>query len=239
MSIKKNLIFIAPFIVLFNFNCSGVFANIAKFDSLHVAAYESSQDYKNNKLVTDIIVVTDDYDSTYVKATRILDKKTGKVKKNSNMYWALLINDELYINFSYVKGFGIKKMYIKFEITGRYCVAVANDKFPLKFDTAYYYYPSAGIVAFEIFKKYYKIKDPINLWTSNDGKKHQILYCDTHSYDTRLIEENLNGSCYIRLVTQLNIESIFNSKRKKKYKLDKTFTCEKIVEIFKELNSNP
>ncbi len=95
-----------------------------------ITYYESTTDYKNNtpsdkKVVPKKITLQTE---KLIKIPSLIDPNTGKRSKEAGFPWAIVIDSIEYFNFRYSKEIQSLELYVKPDITGRFCVLFADKE---------------------------------------------------------------------------------------------------------------
>ncbi|MCP4176773.1 MAG: hypothetical protein GY756_03325 [bacterium] len=202
------------------------------FEEIPVVLYETSEDFMNKiRLDVEATAILYEKSDKHLDIKKIFNKNTGKKIKNFKSVWAIKYNNEKYFNLLYSDNLKQKRVFVKFDIIGKYCAVFINKDTPkivLKGGgkALALFFGLSGALANEIIKDFSGYKD-------ENGNR--LLFIDTTK-----IEEGL-GYRY-----SSSLGNFLNKKELKELTIDipellekvnsKEITFEEVVDLINSLN---
>lgn len=111
--------------------CFTLFALSTAFTSLvaqDIQCYLTAMDYVDDNLYeNEVFPKIDAQGEKFIGIPKMLNSRNKK-DKLATMSWAILHEDNLYLNMRYSPAYGQAGLYVQADITGRYCVIIMNTE---------------------------------------------------------------------------------------------------------------
>jgi len=207
-----------------------IFANAQKVKQ-PVILYSTTREFLNdNPIKTDVFAIVERFSANHFSVKKFSDEN-GKKVNGSMSAFAVKFEGESYFNLFYSTDINNPGCYAKFDIIGRYCAIIIDDKTPSFIRDGRSYYPSSAGGAL--------MKDSVKwgkAWLDKDGNKKRILFIDTLKYVPEVGKRN--GGSLGNYLTRSQLSDILNE-----HKIDiqgrkaKELSFEEVIQFINEMNT--
>lgn len=166
-----------------------------------ISYYASTSDYANStssekKVIPKNIILQTE---KLIRIPMLIDQHTEKRSKEAGFPWAISIDSTVYFNLRYSIEMQSPEMYIKPDITGRFCVLFA-DKETLRTIAANGSYYGGGLQGVLMNESTKWGKN----WVSEDGEEIKIFIVDVENLELNHIKGYRNAAWKILSKNNLN-----------------------------------
>lgn len=140
-------------------------------------------------------------DNNLLHIPKLIDPNTGKRDKKAGFPWAITVDSIVYFNFRYCKEIQSLEMYVKPDITGKYC-AIFTNKEMLRTIAANGSYYGGGLQGVLINESTKWGKN----WASDNGEKIKIFIADTGNLELKHKGDYKNAAW--KILTRKNLNEI-------------------------------
>jgi hypothetical protein len=201
----------------------------AQITEIPARYYLSTPDYVNGNLSEEnVIIEVKDMGPKYIRFKDILNAETRKKSKPGSAAWAIVYEDQLYVNMTYAYEIGAPGIFIKPDIIGHYMLIVFDDETFGAFEKERAIYFGAGLTGYAMYKS---VIAGGNFVDAN-GNKRKIIFInrDYHIADGYKLTKNSQA---LLLDRSIMVDLLKKNKVQRK---PGEFTYEEIVGLINELN---
>lgn len=201
----------------------------AQTTEIPVRYYLSTPDYVNNTLSEEnVIVEVKEMGPKYIRVKSILNAETREKSKPGSAAWAIVFEDQLYVNMTYAYEIGAPGIFIRPDIIGHYMLIVFDEETFEAFEKERAIYFGAGLTGYAMYKS---VIAGGNFEDAN-GDKKKIIFIN-RDYHTITGYKQTKNSQALLLDRSIMVDLLKKNKIERK---PGEFTYEEIVELIKELN---
>lgn len=218
------------FYLFFFFIFINISANAQKVKQ-PVILYSTTREFlSDNPIKTDAFAVVERFSTNHFKIKKFIDENGKKIKGGMSAF-AVKFEGESYFNLFYSTDVPNPTCYARFDIIGRYCAIIIDDKTPSFIRNGASYYPmGAGGALMKDSVKWGKA------WLDKDGNKKRILFIDTLKYVPEVGKRN--GGSLGNYLTRSQLSEILEV-----HKIDiqgrktKELSFEEVLQFINEMNT--
>lgn len=169
----KKLFFVSILYLLFSCEVQKLPAN--QLSNLKpVKLYDTTEDYLHRKArEVDAGVLVKNESHQHVTINGVFDLKTGVEIKRGISAWSIEYNGFNYFNLGYCNYLNNWQSFVKFDVEGKYCAIIIDEKSPDILNKTKGYYGDTGMLLGSDLVK-------INTnWRNEDNTRKKVLFVDT------------------------------------------------------------
>jgi hypothetical protein len=196
-----------------------------------ISYFESTTNYLENNISQDKVIPKKiQFESDkFLRITKLLDPNTRKRSKEAGYPWAIYTDSTVYFNLRFSKGILSPELYIKPDVSGRFCVVFANKE-TLRIIHSYSLNNYGGGLTGVLIKESEKWGKN---WLNEKEEKIKIFIVDTRNLELKNIRGYKNAAW--KILDRKNINEILGlelpEERLKEISLDE------IKDLIKEKNN--